>query len=163
MITWHNNLPRATTIEYAFRTNSLSLHIRDGMHLEGEISLGGVYSLVDFNPGMIGVYADASDDGICRDLHFDVSRCRHSVLDPLFKSFAVTSVQIHFPYPKNIEYDAEFGGTTCKHLGRTFLVQLLPFDIDDADSLANVKEFRTAEEDRGICMDFTNAAPLQLR
>jgi hypothetical protein len=162
MVTWHNHLPNDTTLDYEFKADRLLLHIRGAMVSRSDIESGGVFSLVDFNPGMIGGYAWVSDHGICDDLHLDTVNCGQSVLYPLRNALSVISVQIDFPYPKNIKYyEGDSGGTQCDYDSRKFLVHVLGFNVEEADSLANITT--SPDEKNEICADFKSAEPRNFR
>lgn len=161
-VSWRGRLGEVGGLNYDFKSDSLSLDIRNlRVSSPSSWAIGGVYSLIDFNPGLMGVYADLSDDATCEDLHDSTESCLKTVLNPVMSNLRVESVKLEFPYPKNIEYDSTTG-IECDKDERHYLVQRLSFDVEAADWLGRSTGPYTAADQATICDALRSAAPRNL-
>jgi hypothetical protein len=137
---WPKALPSEVELEYHQAADELSFIVAQLPLDSKQLPNSGVYSLVDFVPGVIAAEAGADGGKICPQ-GSNLPECFTGFLEPVLKSDTVDLMRITFAYPKSIEFSNEYA-TTCEGNDRKSLVQRLTEDIDSGYELA----FRTKPE-----------------
>jgi hypothetical protein len=139
LVAWWEGLPKNIWLTYDYIRNTLAFSAEDYPLTDEIVAEAGVYSLVDFIPGMIAAIPRVSDDRLCERLQLGVEQCVKEILDPL--DLSLLRFRLAFPYPKNLRATAG-DATHCTTGKGEYLVLRLPDDIEAIDSLGNMENFR---------------------
>jgi hypothetical protein len=150
-IDWRQGLPKDVWLTYDYEHDSLGFEVRRYPINDETIMEAGVYSLVEFFPGVIGASPNVGDDFLCDRRNLGKEACMKEV-DAAYKGLSLRELTLGFPYPKQIRL-SEGQATPCTSEGRQLLLLNLPTDIEAIDSLGNIENFKPDSSPQQTCVE----------
>jgi hypothetical protein len=148
-VDWRQGLPKDVWLAYDFERDSLSFGAEKYTLKDDSVVDAGVYSLVDFFPGIIGASANVRDISLCERNVISQDACLKRT-EAVYKGLALRELTLAFPYPKQIRL-TESQARVCTSEDRQFLLLDLPADIEAIDSMGNIENFKPDPSPRQVC------------
>jgi hypothetical protein len=151
LVDWRQGLPKDVWLAYDYERDSLSFGADKYTLKDDSVVDAGVYSLVDFFPGIIGASPNVSNIGHCGRNVLSQGACLKRT-EAVYKGLALRELTLAFPYPKHIRL-TDSQARVCTSEGRQFLLLDLPADIEAIDSMGNIENFKPDPSPRQVCED----------
>jgi hypothetical protein len=147
---WREKLPGQAWVAYDYNNNSLRFGTADHSISDAEVSTAGIYSMVDFIPGIVVANPQVTGSRLCEQLGLATEACSEQVLTPLNNSLSLREISLVFPYPKTIRVQEGIAIRCDTGRGKN-LVLRLPDDIEAIDGNGKIENFREDQEPQLTC------------
>ncbi len=139
-VDWKQGLPSDVWLIYDYEHDSLSFGAERYRLKDDNVVEAGVYSLVEFFPGIIGASPNVNDTNLCERNKLSEDACTRKI-NAVYNGLALRELTLAFPYPKQIRL-SEGQATACTSDDRQSLMLHLPPDIEAVDGLGNIENFK---------------------
>ena len=150
-IDWRQKLPNYAWLAYDFQHDTLNFGAEHYQLTDDSVLQAGVYSLVEFFPGVIGASPNLNDEAVCNGSAISKEACLKKIA-AIYKGLALRELTLAFPYPKKIRL-SEGQATSCHSENRQLLLLHLPSDVEAIDSLGNIENFKPDPSPQQTCDD----------